>query len=191
MITKSLKPLVLGIFTLSVTILIAQFFRDELAFHRVAIEHGQWWLILSGNIVHSNYPHLFLNLAGLWVLGFIVFDYLSLKTFIVSTLFLCASVGLGLYFFNPELQKYYGLSGALYGLFLVGATTAFLARDLFTGVSVAFFIIAKVTWDLIYGGSSSSAELIGVPVAVDAHLYGIIGAIVVSFWLYFMRLRKE
>jgi rhomboid family GlyGly-CTERM serine protease len=144
---------------------------------------------LSGNIVHSNYPHLFLNLAGLWIFGFMFFDSLSLRTFIISTLFLCASVGIGLYLFSPELQKYYGFSGALYGLYLVGATTAILTKDLFTGIIVTLFIIGKIIWDLIYGGSSSSSELIGIPVAVHAHLYGAIGAVLISIGLYLAHLR--
>jgi len=191
MITKSLKPLILGIFVLTIVLLIAQVFRNDLAFHRTAIDLGQWWLILSGNIVHSNYPHLFLNLAGLWIFGFIFFDSLSLRTFIISTLFLCASVGIGLYLFSPELQKYYGFSGALYGLYLVGATTALLAKDLFTGIIVTLLIIGKIIWDLTYGGSSSSAELIGIPVAVHAHFYGAVGAVFISFVLYLAHLRKN
>ena len=191
MITKSLKSLILGIFALTIALLITQYFRDDLVFHRNAIELGQWWLVLSGNFVHSNYPHLFLNLTGLWIFGLVFFDNLPLKTFIISTLFLSASVGIGLYIFNPELQKYYGFSGVLYGLFLVGATTAILAKDWLTSITVALLIIGKIIWDLIYGGSSSSAELIGVPIAVHAHLYGAIGALFISIGLYLTQLRKN
>ncbi len=191
MITKSLKPLILGILALTIVLLITQFFRNELAFQRTSIDLGQWWLVISGNLVHSNYPHLLLNLAGLWIFGFIFSDNISLKTFSISTFFLSASVGLGLYFFNPDLHKYYGFSGVLYGLFLVGATNAFLAKDWFTGGVIALFIIGKTTWDFIYGGSSSSAELIGIPVAIHAHLYGVIGSIFISFGLYLERPGKK
>ncbi len=191
MMTKSLKPLILGIFILSFTLLIAQFFRNDLAFQRTSIDLGQWWLIISGNLVHSNYPHLLLNLAGLWIFGFVFFDSVSLKTFSIATLFLSAFVGLGLYFLDPDIHKYYGFSGALYGLFLVGATTSFLMKDWLTGGSVALFIIGKIIWDLIYGGSSSSAELIGIPVAVHAHLYGAIGAIFISLGLYLKHTKKK
>lgn len=191
MITKSLKPFILGVFTLTVVLLITQFFSNELAFQRASIDRGQWWLIISGNFVHSNYPHLFLNLAGLWIFGFIFYDNISVKTFTVSTLFLSVAVGLGLYLFNPELHKYYGFSGILYGLFLVGATTLFLVKDWFTGWVIALFIIGKIIFGLIYGGSTSSAELIGVPVAVHAHLYGAIGAIFISLELYLKQKRKK
>jgi rhomboid family GlyGly-CTERM serine protease len=190
MITKSLKPLILGVLLLSILIIVAQFFRDDFVFYRSQIEVGHWWLLVSGNFVHSNYPHLFMNLAGLWILGFLFIDSLSLKTFIISTLLLGIFVGLGLYYFNPELQKYYGLSGILYGLFLVGAITAILNQDRFTGIITAITIIAKIAWDMVYGGSNSSAELIGVPVAVHAHLYGVVGAIFVGIGLYLVHLKR-
>ncbi len=191
MITKSLNPLILAILLLTIALVIAQFFQSELMFYRDKINLGQWWRILGGNFVHSNYPHLWMNLAGLWILGFLFIDSLSLKTFIVSTIILSFFVGLGLFYFNPELQKYYGISGTLHGLFLVGATTAILQKDFFTGISTAALIITKTVWDLLNGGGTSSAELIGVPVAVDAHLYGVIGAIIISFGVYLHHLKSK
>ena len=180
MITKSLNPLIIVILTLSILLIVTQSFQNELMFYRAQIDSGQWWRLLGGNFVHSNYPHLLMNLAGLWILGLLFIDSLSLKTFIISVIFLSATVGLGLYYFNPELQRYYGISGTLHGLFIVGSTTAILQKDLFTGISTALLIITKTIWDLINGGNDSSAELIGIPVAIDAHLYGVIGAVVIS-----------
>lgn len=168
---------------ISVVLLISQFFQDELVFHRDDINQGQWWRILSGNLTHANYPHLFMNLAGLWILGFLFLDSLNTKTFIICTLLLCLFVGMGLYLFNHELLKYYGFSGVLYGLFLIGGTTALLHKDFFTGVAVILLVCGKVIWDFFIGGSTTSAELIGIPVATDAHLYGIIGAAILSVLL--------
>ena len=184
MITKSLKPLISSILVLSIVIVIAQLFQSDLVFYRDNINTGQWWRIISGNFVHSNYPHLFMNLAGLWILGFLFIDSLPLKTFFTSILLLSLSVGFGLYFFDLNLQKYYGFSGVLYGLFLVGASTAILKKDYLTGIAVGIVVIAKIIWDLINGGSTSSADLIGIPVAVHAHLYGALGAIFISSTLY-------
>jgi len=186
MITKSLKPLILSILVLSIIILIAQFFQSDLVFYRENINTGQWWRVISGNFVHSNYPHLFMNLAGLWILGLLFIDSLPLKTFLTSILLLSLSVGFGLYFFDLNLQKYYGFSGILYGLFLVGASTAMFKKDYLTGIAVAIVIIAKIIWDLLNGGSTSSADLIGIPVAVHAHLYGALGAITISSVLYIL-----
>ncbi len=186
MMTKSLKPLISSILALSIIIVIAQLFQNDLVFYRDNINTGQWWRVISGNFIHSNYPHLFMNLAGLWIFGFLFIDSLPLKTFLTSILLLSLSVGFGLYFFDLNLQKYYGFSGVLYGLFLVGAATAIFKKDYLTGIAVAIVIIAKIIWDLINGGSTASADLIGIPVAVHAHLYGALGAIVISSILYLL-----
>lgn len=185
MMTKSVKPLINTIIVLSISLLTFQFFGEEVVYHRIFISDGELWRIVSGNFTHSNFPHLFLNLAGLWILAFLFIDTLKTKTFIFSTAFLSVFVGLGLYLLSPELTKYYGFSGVLYGLFICGATGAILQRDVFTGASVIIFITGKVIWDVYYGGNSSSEKLIGVPVAVDAHLYGLIGSSIISGFLIF------
>ncbi len=186
-----MKPLILATLVLSVLLTISQFFVGELVFDRNLIQQQEWFRIVTGNFVHSNYPHLLLNLAGLWIAGFLFIDSMNVKTFITSTIILCFFVGLGLYYFNPELIKYYGFSGALYGLFLVGATTTILQKDTVTGLLLFIFIVGKIIWDLINGGNASSAELIGIPVAVHAHLYGAIGSVVISIWIYFTHFKKN
>lgn len=179
-----MKPLILVILALSICLFIIQSFQSELVFYRDLINQGEWWRLLTGNFVHSNYPHLLLNLAGLWILGFLFIDHFKVKTFIFSIIFIGVFVGLGLYYFDLDLQKYYGFSGILYGLFIVGGANAIIQKDYFNGILITVFIIVKLIWDLIYGGSASSEELIGIPVAVHSHLYGIIAASFISFLLF-------
>lgn len=184
---KQNKELLMSILGLSLILVIGQWFQSDLYFNRSDINQGQWWKTLSGNFTHSNIPHLLLNLSGLWLLGMLFIDSLSSKSFIFSIAFLTATVGLGLYFFTPELTGYYGFSGVLYGLYFVAAVCAILENDLFTGISVALLISGKVMWDYITGGNQASAGLIGIPVANDAHLYGFIGAIIIAGFLLFKR----
>ena len=186
-ITKSMKPLIQVTIAFSILLIAFQFFQTDLVFDRTKIDQQQWYRIFTGNLVHSNYPHLFLNLAGLWLSCFLFIDSMNIKTFLFSSIILSLFVGVGLYLFNPELIKYYGFSGALYGLFLVGATTVIIQNDYVTGVLLYVFIIGKIIWDLVYGGNASSEELIGIPVAIHAHLYGAIGAICVSVYLYLIK----
>ncbi|MEH6457271.1 MAG: rhombosortase [Cocleimonas sp.] len=188
---KQNKALLVSILGLSLLFVIGQWFQSNLFFNRNDINQGQWWKILSGNFTHSNIPHLLLNLSGVWLLGMLFIDSLSSKTFILSSVLLTVVVGLGLYFFNPELSGYYGFSGVLYGLYFVAAVCAILDDDLFTGISVALIISAKIIWDYFTGGSQASAEMIGVPVANDAHLYGFIGAIVIAGFLLFKGYLKK
>lgn len=175
--SPTIKLMLVVILTLSLLLLFLQFFQDELVFKRDNINQGQWWRLITGNLVHTNFPHLGMNVAGLWISAFLFADYLTPKNYIISLFVLLIFVGLGIYFFSPVLMWYAGISGALYGLFLIGAVYAILHKDYITGIPLLILIPAKIIWDLIYGGSQSSAELIGVPVATDAHLYGMIGAI--------------
>lgn len=179
---------------LTIILIICQYFQKDIYFNRNDINHGQWWKLFSGHFTHSNYPHLLLNLAGLWILGLLFIDTFTTKTFILSNVFLTIMVGYGLFYFSPELSAYYGYSGVLYGLYLVGAVSAILKKDFFTGYCVAILICGKTLWDAIFGGSQASADLIGVPVANDAHLYGVIGAIALSVFLYviwYLSLKKD
>ena len=184
---KKNKALLISIVLLSLILIVGQWFQSDVFFNRNDINQGQWWKILSGNFTHSNIAHLLLNLSGIWLLGMLFIDSLTSKTFILSIVFLSAIVGLGLYFFTPELSGYYGFSGALYGLYFVAAVCAILDDDFFTGISVALLIAGKIVWDYFTGGSQSSAELIGIPVANDAHLYGFIGALIIAGFLLFKR----
>jgi len=185
------KCLIASIVGISLILIFGQWFKNEIVFDRDAINLGQWWKIISGNFTHSNIPHLLLNLAGIWILGLLFIDKLRSRTFIFSILFLSIVVGLGLYFFNHELNQYYGFSGVLYGLYFVAAVGAILQDDKFTGFSVALLIAAKVIWDFFTGGNQSSAELIGIPVANDAHLYGFIGAIVIAVFLLINNIKRH
>ena len=160
-----------------------QFFQDDLVFKRNEIDHGEWWRIITGNFVHTNYPHLALNLTGLWIMGFLFSDSFNTKKILMSTVFLSTVTGLLLYQFSRELDWYAGFSGVLYGLFFIGAITAITQKDFLFGTGVALLIIGKVLWGHFMGGSESSEELIGVPVATDAHLFGITGALFVAAFL--------
>ena len=173
------KWLLISILGLSFILIVGQLFQTEMVFDRGLINSGQWWKILSGNFTHSNIPHLLLNLCGLCLLMLLFIDSLRNKTFIFSTLFLSVFVGLCLYYYSLDLNKYYGFSGILYGLYFIAAVDAILKNDRFTGISVALLVAGKVIWDFFTGGSQSSAELIGVPVANDAHLYGLLGSLLV------------
>jgi len=177
------KLLLISTVGLTIILIIGQWLQQQIVFDRNAIDLGQWWKIVSGNFTHSNLYHLLLNLSGVWLLVLLFVDTLKLKTFILSTLILSLVVGFGLFFLTPEINKYYGFSGILYGLYFIAAISAILHGDKFTGISVALLISAKIIWDYFSGGSQSSAELIGIPVANDAHLYGFIGSLGIALFL--------
>ena len=189
--TDLMRKILPTLLTLSLLMIALQFFQDALVFKRTHIADGEWWRLITGNFVHTNYPHLALNLTGWWIMGLLFFDSFQSKKILLSTFFLSLFTGACLYLFSPNLEWYAGFSGVLYGLFLVGAITAILQKDYLFGFGVAALIIGKVLWGHFIGESESSAVLIGVPVATDAHLFGITGAVIVGIFLSLAHLRHE
>lgn len=158
-----------------------QALQGELVFQRHAINDGELWRIITGNLVHTNIPHLIMNIAGLWLFWMLFDENLTALLLYFSLFVTGLAVGIGIYLFNPELIWYAGLSGSLYGLYIIGATSALCNKDYISSIPVLILIPGKLFMDATQKGMSNvSAELIGAPVATDAHLYGFLSAIFIS-----------
>jgi membrane associated rhomboid family serine protease len=107
-----------------------------------------------------------------------------------SLILLISGVGFALYFLNPELYWYAGLSGALYGLFIIGSIYSLIDKDYITGLSILIIIPAKIIWDHLHNTGQANADLIGVPVSTDSHLYGIATAFFIGLLIVFDHFRK-
>ncbi|PNM53779.1 rhombosortase [Vibrio harveyi] len=159
---------------ISVICLILQFepMASLTEWHAYNIRHGEWWRIVTGNLTHTNFAHLGMNLAGLWIIGFIFRP--TVRNFLIVFIVLCAFVGAMNLFTN--MSVYVGLSGVLHGLFGFWALS-----EVFDGRRSSMLLvgglIAKIAWEQFYGPSTSTAAMIGARVAVDAHLFGAIGGL--------------
>ena len=141
-----------------------------LQFDRQRIESGEWWRLLSGQIVHYGVYHLLMNVAALALCGFVLLRHLSLAAYATLLLVCAVGVGLGLYFLSLELEFYAGLSGVLHGLILAGLLIGLRATPLFN-VAALLLVIGKLFQEQAADFDTSHA-LLPVPVAVDAHVYG-------------------
>lgn len=185
------SPLIITSTILSITLILLQFVQSDLLFLRENIQQGEIWRIWTGNLIHSNYYHLGLNLSGFWLFVFIFKELVNATQLMLSLGILISGVGLGLYFLTPELYWYAGLSGALYGLFIVGAFYALLDKDFITGLSIIIVIPVKIIWDHLHNTGQTNADLIGVPVSTDSHIYGISAAFLMGIFVLFKHLRKN
>lgn len=83
-----------------------------LIYSRESIQGGEWWRLITGNLVHLSNEHFVLNVFGLLVVGAIVElrgdRYLWLVYAISAVV-----IGLVVYVTLPELQFYGGLSGII------------------------------------------------------------------------------
>ncbi|MCE7901278.1 MAG: rhombosortase [Gammaproteobacteria bacterium PRO9] len=145
-------------------------------FDRAAIDHGQWWRLLTGNLVHLGWRHLALNVSAL-LIGIWVFYPARTPIAWAIALVVCGVVSsLGLYFFSPEVMWCVGMSGALHGLLMIGAIDWIRQGDRM-GWLLLFAWTGKLAWEQTHGAMPFSAETLSAPVVVDAHLWGAIGGL--------------
>lgn len=147
--------------------------------HDQLIAQGEWWRIVSGNFTHTNYAHLAMNIAGLWVITFIFKPQTA--SFVVSLLVLSLIVGLLNLF--TDMSSYVGLSGVLHGLFACFALLEALLERKSSWLLVAG-VVAKVGWENTLGASQATSELIQANVAVESHLFGTVGGLLIGFAMF-------
>ncbi|MEZ5566394.1 MAG: rhombosortase [Gammaproteobacteria bacterium] len=159
-------------------------------FDRAAIDHGQWWRILTGNLIHLGWRHLALNVAAL-LIGIWVFYPARTPIAWAIAQTVCALVSsLGLYFFSPNIQWCVGMSGALHGLLMIGAIDWIRQGDRMGWVLLAVWS-GKLAWEQWQGALPLSAETVGSAVVVDAHLWGAIGGLLYVALEFLYRQRRH
>jgi rhomboid family GlyGly-CTERM serine protease len=146
-------------------------------FDRDSISQGHVWLLITGNLLHNNWSHLALNMAGLALAAIFFSSYMSVLAWLVLSLWSALIVGLGLFYFNPDVFWYIGMSGVLHGLFVVGGWYEF-RRFKVSGFVLLVLIAAKLIWEQSSGAMAGSESLVGGQVVTDAHLYGWIAGVV-------------
>lgn len=172
---------------------------DGLRYDRAAIEAGEWYRLLTGNLVHLpgntiewngwrfHGPwHLFLNELGILVLVLLCPERLSMLVWLRRTVFLGLGMSLGLYFFAPDMFWYVGLSGAMHGFFVLGLVPQAVKKDI-VALGCLVYLLGKLGYELYAGAPVSDEYAIGGKVALESHLWGSISALVYgvvfqSFW---------
>ncbi|MDH3343167.1 MAG: rhombosortase [Gammaproteobacteria bacterium] len=143
-------------------------------YDQMLIDQGHYWLLLSGNIVHLNWTHWALNIAGLSIGAFFFGNYGSIFHWLFVIFVSAIFVGVGLYWFNPDVATYVGLSGVLHGLLIYGGVREIRFYPA-SGYAFLAILVGKLIWEMLYGVVPGSEELITGRVVTDAHLYGAIG----------------
>ncbi len=153
-------------------------------YDRSLVEQGEWWLLLTAHLVHLNWSHWALNMAGLGIVAFFFSAYASVKQWLLVMLVSAIFIGVGVSWLDPDIEYYLGLSGVLHGLFIFGALREIRYYPV-SGYVLLLLLIAKLTWEFFMGPLPGSEEFTGGRVLTDAHLYGAIGGATVWFgdWL--------
>jgi rhomboid family GlyGly-CTERM serine protease len=172
-----LPPLCLIFFTL----LGALFNVNEfLEFNRALINHGELWRIFTSQFVHANWAHLVLNCAGVVLIWLLHGEYTTAGRYTLNVTLLALWCGFGVYWFCPSIDIYTGLSAVLHGIIIWGAV-----KDITLGLKSGYVLFIGVWLKLILeqvnGPSEEIARLIESTVAIDAHLIGALGGVVLAF----------
>ena len=153
---------------------------DVWRFNRKLVEQGDAWLLFSGHIVHLNWSHWLLNMAGLAIVAFFFSAHASIKQWLLVIVISASVISAGLWWWMIDIRSYVGFSGILHGLFLYGALREIRFYPV-SGYVLVTVLLAKLSWEFFYGALPGSEEMAGGRVLTEAHLLGAIGGI--SVWL--------
>lgn len=151
---------------------------EDWRFDRELVEQGKVWLLFSGHIVHLNWQHWALNMAGLAIVAFFFSPHATVRQWLGVLLVSACVINIGLWWWLPEIRSYVGLSGVLHGLFLYGALREIRFYPA-SGYVLTSVLLAKLVWEFFNGALPGSEEMTGGRVLTEAHLLGAIGGILV------------
>jgi len=152
---------------------------EQLAYQRTAIDMQEYWRLITGHLLHTNFAHLVLNLLGFLLLWALHGEYYTPKRLILFMLLSSMMTSAGIYLFSSSIIWYVGLSGILHGLFVWGACFDIVRKES-TGWLLLIGVAIKIGYEQFDGDTQSIADLIGASVAVDAHLYGAISGLLIG-----------
>lgn len=196
MLAKYLTPSL--VVSLALILLMASFsllganLESLLEFNRSNIQAGEYWRLLTSNLVHFGRYHLLMNLAAFILISWTLLRELAWKSYIALLLLAALTINLGILWFTPELEIYRGFSGILHGLLVAG-----LLLNSFRNRWLSYICVLLVFAKIIHEHSASFEanklqSLLPVKVAVDSHLYGAITGLVFIISYHATKyLRKE
>jgi len=145
--------------------------REWLRYDRPGIGNGELWRLVTGHLVHLGTSHLVLNLAGLLLVWYLVGGYMRTAAWLLVLVTVMLGIDAGLWWLQPQLVWYVGLSGLLHGLLAAGVLTGFAARRA-ENLFLAAALVAKLVYEQLLGPLPGSEASSGGNVIVAAHLYG-------------------
>ncbi len=88
--------------------------QGALIYDRLAVAEGEWWRLLTGNLVHHSPSHFMSDVLAVFVAGSLI-ERRRYPCFPVVCLLAAAAIGAALYVVVPDMGYYGGLSGVATG----------------------------------------------------------------------------
>ena len=144
-----------------------------LRYERAAIAGGQWWRLATAHWVHLDARHLLLDSAGLVLLWCLYARELRLAQWSLVLAVATVTIDAGLWWGDPGLSWYLGISGLLHAAWAAGAAAQLLRGDRRGGLMLAMLAL-KLLLELRSGTSLASSAM---PVVTLAHRFGALGGL--------------
>jgi membrane associated rhomboid family serine protease len=141
----------------------------------VAREPSRLPEIFSAPLLHFSYSHIEANSAPLFFLGFFA-AYRGIRRFVVATLVIVVTSGLGSWLFSASHTLEVGASGVVFGYFGYVVVRGVVERhvlDVIAGV-----VVALTYWSILQGVLPSDPHI-----SWQAHLFGLVGGIAAALLL--------
>ena len=151
--------------------------RSFMQYERSALAAGQWWRLITAHLVHLDLEHAVLNALGLAMMWALFARDYRARDWLIIVIAIFIAIDAGLWFRDTNIVWYVGASGALHG-FMAAGTLAHVRRGDLDGWILAVFIVLKLGYEQWTGALPFSGT--GVPVLVNAHLYGALGGVVAA-----------
>jgi rhomboid family GlyGly-CTERM serine protease len=158
-------------------------------YERTPLANGELWRLLTGQLVHLGWGHLWPNLAALGLLGLLLEDVMPALEWAAAAVIAALAIDAGLYWLAADVDWYVGLSGVLHGLAACGAVEL-ARRGNRVGFALALGVLGKITYEQIFGPVPFTQASAGGPVIVAAHLYGATAGVATAAAFVFVRARR-
>lgn len=149
-----------------------------LRYDRAGLARGEWWRLLTAHVAHLNPHHAVLNALGLVLLWALFARDHRPRDWALILLAAAAAIDAGLWLRDSTVLWYLGSSGVLHGAWAAGARAR---RHRAEGWLLMALLAAKLTYEQWAGPLPLAGK--GVPVIVDAHLYGALGGLAAALAL--------
>ncbi len=159
--------------------------REILIYDRAAISHGEWWRIWSGHLIHFGWPHFVADVGLFLILGRLL-EWEHRRVAWISLLAMPMVISGSIYWFDPAMTRYGGLSAVNVGLLLFLACRGWQKSwvDWFWPAVLVIYVgelVLEATKGHGHGGGMIQFDDPSVHVATIAHIAG--SAFGVSAWL--------
>lgn len=146
---------------------------DQLLMRHASVVDGAWWQLMTSQLMHHDAPHLWFNIAGVWIAWLLFPEQLKTpKNWLAVVPIMLASSAVQ-FFVAPTHEVYAGFSGALYGVFAYAALQDALNKKWIGGI-VFVGLIIKIIIDFDQPAHDDV-------VAVFAHIGGVLAGIAAVF----------